>query len=62
MDSERDLIEKLLTAQVMTLARVIKARKVGKTSVVGDGSFIEEAIGLVRDNQHKIIQSLLSKP
>lgn len=56
---ERDLIEKLLTAQVLTLAEIMQARAETKNS---HGSRLGDAIREIRQQQADVIRKLLAEP
>lgn len=59
---DRDLIEKALTAQVLTLAGVMKLEWHRRNSGNTTSNFRHEAVAAVRDSQADLIAELLAPP
>lgn len=58
---EQDLIEKLLTAQVLTLAAVLRAEWRAKNpNAVSSNDYTREATSLIKARQADLIRLLLS--
>jgi hypothetical protein len=57
---DRDLLEKLLTAQVLTLARLMELEHTVKGGTISDQT--NAAIRKIRDKQADVIRKLLEPP
>lgn len=58
---DRDLLEKLLTAQVLALGKMLTAEALAR-GVSGGGDRVGEAIRLIRREQADVIRELLAPP
>lgn len=57
MVDQKEVLELILTAEVLTLAAALKAEKLSKSQVVGyDG--ISDAVRLIRSRRTSILESL----
>ena len=58
-ETDRDLLKKVLTGQVLTLAAAMRAAWLAKNSGI-PGSFVPEAVAAIRKEQGQIVDALLA--
>ena len=57
--SENELLESILTAQVLTLAKALKAEKAAK-GVTSTSDFIVDAARMIRNEKSRILEEILN--